>query len=56
MIKDAIQASASEVKEIQEFAERIYVEMIKSEFESSHSLNTVETYTVCSLFAVEGTE
>lgn len=46
MIKDAIQASASEVEEIQQFAERIYVEMIKSEFERSHSLNTVETYTV----------
>ncbi len=52
MIKDAIQASASEVEEIQQFAERIYVEMIKSEFESTHSLDTVETYTVCHMHLV----
>ena len=46
MIKAAVEASASEVEEIQEFAVDVYFQMIKSEFESSNNMNSVETHTI----------
>eukprot|EP01084_Bolivina_argentea_P063021 115127_1 len=46
MIKAAVEASASEVQEIQEFAIDVYFEMIKSEFEKSNHIQSVETHTI----------
>lgn len=46
MIKAAVETSASEVEEIQEFAVDVYFQMIKSEFESSNNMNSVETHTI----------
>eukprot|EP01084_Bolivina_argentea_P006400 12128_1 len=46
MIKAAVEASSSEVIEIQQFAVDVYYEMIRSEYESSSNIKSVETHTI----------
>ncbi|ETO31998.1 dedicator of cytokinesis 3, partial [Reticulomyxa filosa] len=46
MVTAAIAASASEMQQIQEFAEDVYFQMMKSEFETTNSMKNVETHTI----------
>jgi len=46
MISAAVEASASEVLDIQEFAIDVYFQMIRSEFSASSHIQSVETHTI----------
>ncbi|ETN99249.1 hypothetical protein RFI_38231 [Reticulomyxa filosa] len=46
MVAATIAASASNVPEIQEFAEDVYFQMMKTEFETTNAMKNVETHTI----------